>query len=134
MEQIREIEKQTLAKMDGQIYEKQKKMQKLQSVIEKIQESNTNAEQQFEDKINDKNQQAMEAGQIVNSVQNIYDACGLLAAKKNKSIKPIDLENLKVEQGKSMNETYIESIILMLETGTEYLEDLKSVIKHMNNE
>ena len=32
-------------------------MQKLQSVIEKIQESNTNAEQQFEDKIHDKNQQ-----------------------------------------------------------------------------
>ena len=54
--------------------------------------------------------------------------------KKNKSIKPIDLENIKIEQGKSMNETYIESIILMLETGTEYLEDLKSVIKHMNNE
>ena len=76
----------------------------------------------------------MEAGQIVNSVQNIYDACGLLAAKKNKSIKPIDLENIKIEQGKSMNETYIESIILMLETGTEYLEDMKSVIKHMNNE
>ena len=62
MEDIKEQERQTLGKMTAQLYEKQKKMQKLQKEIEKIGEQNQNLEQDFENEISKKNQNSMEAG------------------------------------------------------------------------
>lgn len=50
-------------------------MQKLQAEIEDIQEKNQALEQDFENEINKKNQNAMEVGQIINSVNNIYLIC-----------------------------------------------------------
>ena len=51
-------------------------MQKLQKEIEIIGEQNQTLEQDFENEINKKNQNSMEAGQVIDAIQTIYRLCG----------------------------------------------------------
>ena len=73
----------------------------------------------------------MEAGQIVNSVQNIYRLCNDLAKEKGKKLPPISIENQK-DAGE--DQQFVKDLITMLETGSDYLEDLVSVLKDLNKE
>ena len=97
----------------------------LQKEIEKIQESNQNLEQDFEKEIDKKNQNSMETGSIINSIQNIFALCRKLAEEKGKKIPPISVEGQK---------DFVGNLMTMLETSSDHLEDLVSVLKDLNKE
>ncbi len=50
-------------------------MQSLQLELEKISEKNSSLEQDFENEINRKNKNSKEIGQIINSINNIFQIC-----------------------------------------------------------
>ena len=70
--------------LENELYEQQRKMQLIQNDIETYSAANSILEQDFEFEINKKNQSSKEIGQIINSINNIFNIC----AKQNKRIKP----------------------------------------------
>jgi hypothetical protein len=54
-------------------------MQKLQNEIERISEINSKLEQELENQVDKTNKNIREAGQIINSIDNIYIICEKLA-------------------------------------------------------
>jgi hypothetical protein len=54
-------------------------MQKIQNEIESISEVNSKLEQDFENQVDKTNKNIKEAGQIINSIDSIYNICVKLA-------------------------------------------------------
>ena len=73
----------------------------------------------------------MEAGQIINSVQNIYDLCKKIAVSRGKKLQDMELGNVK---DSGPDHEFVEKLMFMLETGSDYLEDLVTVLKDLNKE
>ena len=70
--------------MTAKLYHRSQDMQKLQAQIEEISGINGKLEQDFENQIDKSNKNIKEAGQIINSIDNIYKICVDLAIEKNK--------------------------------------------------
>ncbi len=73
-----------MQEMTAKLYHRSQDMQKLQAQIEEISGINGKLEQDFENQIDKSNKNIKEAGQIINSIDNIYKICVDLAIEKNK--------------------------------------------------
>lgn len=77
MEEARQDEKKRLNELNTHLFDKQRKMQEIQSELEQISAQNSELEQDFANEIGRKNQNSKEMGQIINSITNIYNICKL---------------------------------------------------------
>ena len=75
MEEARVQEKTRLNELKHTLYEKQREMQKVQGELEVVSAKNSLLEHEFENEINKKNQNSKEIGQIINSINNIFNIC-----------------------------------------------------------
>lgn len=75
MEEARQDEKDQLNVLNSSLFDKQRKMQEIQSELEQISAQNSELEQDFANEIGRKNQNSKEMGQIINSINNIYNIC-----------------------------------------------------------
>ena len=75
MEEARSEEKSKLNELKSLLYEQQRKMQAIQAELEEIGAQNSELEQDFANEIGRKNQNSKEIGQIINSINNIYNIC-----------------------------------------------------------
>ena len=134
MEESRVREKSTLNNLQNTLYEMQRKMQNLQSELEKvilvyfndslqISEKNSALEQDFENEINKKNKNSKEIGQIINSINNIYNICKEQQKKRNK------IKKQRMDDVSETTENLVEALIKRLEFSSEVIEDLVEVFK-----
>ena len=70
---------------------------------------------------------AQEVGQIINSVNNIYMICNRIAEDKGKKLPVMDKES-------EHDPNLVENMIFKLETGANYMEDLVTVLKQLNED
>lgn len=75
MEEARSREKNKLNELKNTLYEQQRKMQSIQGELEIISGKNSILEQDFENEIYKKNNNSKEIGQIINSINNIFNIC-----------------------------------------------------------
>ena len=120
-------EKTTMNSLQDNLYEMQRKMQNLQSELEKVSEKNSALEQDFENEINKKNKNSKEIGQIINSINNIYSIC------RNQQLKRNRLKNMKVEDVTEKTENLVPTLINHLEQSSEVIQDLVEVFKIIDN-
>ena len=67
-------------------------MQNIQSELEEISAANSVLEQDFENEISKKNQTSKEIGQIINSINNIFNICQQQQAKREKKISKDEMK------------------------------------------
>ena len=80
-------------------------MQEIQSELEHISAQNSELEQDFENEIGRKNQNSKEMGQIINSINNIYNIC---KQQQNKRGRKLDKPDVKInEESKNLVEALI---------------------------
>lgn len=75
MEEARSREKNKLNELKNTLYEQSRKMQSIQGELEIISGKNSILEQDFENEIYKKNNNSKEIGQIINSINNIFNIC-----------------------------------------------------------
>lgn len=130
MERVKLKERDDILSMQKQMYEKSRLMQEIQNEIESISSKNSKLEQDFEHQVDRQNKQIKEAGQIINSIENIYRICEKLARDQNKKL-PVSEEIIdmdRVEKGdRKMQEKYIKQIQQQLETSNQYVSDLVKI-------
>jgi len=80
-EKVRQDEKEALAQMTNELYDKTSKMGALQAEIEEITSKNQTLEQDFEAGINQRNEQQKEVRQIIDSIDNIFKICQKVRVK-----------------------------------------------------
>ena len=108
MKEAKNSEQKQLGELKSSLYEQQRNMQQIQSELEEILAANSALEQDFENEIFKKNQTSKEIGQIINSINNIFNMCQLQQAKRGKKISK---EELKVsEDGKNLMPQLISKI------------------------
>lgn len=128
MEQVKDEEKRALASMTSELYDKTRKMANLQSEIEGITEENQVLEQEFENEIGKKNETNKETGQIINSINNIYNICRLIKIDQGKQVSSAldaDLPN---------DDVLIENLIKKLKESVTIVGDLKELLRHLPQE
>lgn len=126
MEDARTQEKVKLNDLKNVLYEQQRKMQLIQNDIETISAANSILEQDFEFEINKKNQSSKEIGQIINSINNIYNIC----AKQNKRIKPSGQDDRIKEDTKNI----VQELNKKLEKAHQTADELHKVYEKFGNE
>lgn len=119
MEEARSNEKAKLNDLKNVLYEQQRKMQSIQNDIEMISAANSVLEQDFEYEINKKNQSSKEIGQIINSINNIFNIC----AKQNKRIKLSNQDDRIKEETKNI----VQELNKKLEKAHQTADELHKV-------
>ena len=123
--------------MTTKMYHKSQDMQKIQNEIEQISEVNSKLEQDFENQVDKTNKNIKEAGQIINSIDSVYNICVKLAAsqKNNGSLKPIAEINMRdFENGsKKEQDKFIDNIKLKLDATVQNVSDLVEIFKQLKD-
>ena len=105
-------------------------MQLIQNDIETISAANSILEQDFEFEINKKNQSSKEIGQIINSINNIYNICADHQEQKKKRPKPSGQEDRIRESDKNI----VQEINKKLEKAHTTADELLKVYEKFGNE
>lgn len=122
MEEARAEEKEKLNQLKATLYEKQRQMQDIQSELEQISQQNSALEQDFANEIGRKNQNSKEVGQIINSINNIYNICKMQQNKRRGgNASKHDKQDIKVsEESKNL----IELLIPRLKAAHQVVDEL----------
>jgi len=140
MEQVREREKQEMELLTESMYKKSKEMQEIQEKIEKLNDTNSKLDAEFENQVTEQNKSKQEAHQIVYSIENIYEISRDLykyrgIPKKFKELEPDErLENmiLKIEKGEEdALKKHVSGIIKMLDQAQSTVHDLITVKQYL---
>lgn len=137
MEQVRESERLEIQDMTTKMYHKSQDMQKIQNEIESISEVNSKLEQDFENQVDKTNKNIKEAGQIINSIDSIYNICVKLATDQRKGsfLNKIDEINMeKFENGnKKEQEKFIKNVGTKLDSSVQHVSDLVEIFKQLKD-
>ena len=106
----------------------QRTMQSLQSDLEKIGDENSALEQDFENEINKKNENAKELGQIIKAINNIYNQA-VQQQKSRGKIKKLEVKDISEEYDGLFGE-----LIARLEMVGETVEDLVDVANQLGTQ
>lgn len=128
MEEARAQEKDKLNQLKNTLYDQQRKMQVIQADIESISQANSVLEQDFEYEINKKNQNSKEIGQIINSINNIFNIC---AKQQDQRGKSLEKQNYKInEETKNL----VELMNIKLDKAHMTADELHKVFEKYGNE
>ena len=94
-------------------------MQDIQGELEEISAQNAELEQDFANEIDRKNKNSQEVGQIINSINNIYEIC-----KRHSKKRTAKNDSVKItEETKNL----VEELIPRLETAHQTVDELVKV-------
>ena len=124
MESARSEEKTKLNELKATLYEQQRKMQAIQRELEEISAQNSELEQDFANEIGRKNQNSKEVGQIINSINNIFDICKNQLAKRGRKLEKQDVKIN--EESKDL----VGQLIPRLQTAHQTVDELVRVYDH----
>lgn len=104
------------------LYNRSKEMITLQTTIEDLQAKNSTLEQDFENDISKRNVNKKAAGQIVSSINNIYDLIKKVDALKGK--KPSVSEDFTVRLQDNKIDEACKNMKQILDKGADCITDL----------
>ena len=108
----------TIDSLKRDLYNKQQQMQQMQDNLSKIQEQNSALEQDFETKINMKNEKSKELGMMIKAINNIYSTC-MMQTKRGRLEKEKDCREGDVN--------LVEQLVQRLGSSKEVIEDLQKI-------
>lgn len=121
MEEARLREKNKLNELKNTLYEQQRKMQSIQGELEIISAKNGILEQDFENEIYKKNNNSKEIGQIINSINNIFNICKIQQAKRGRSL---DKQDQKINED---TKNLVEMLVGKLDIAHRTVDELVKV-------
>lgn len=121
MEEARLREKNKLNELKNTLYEQQRKMQTIQGELEIISAKNGILEQDFENEIYKKNNNSKEIGQIINSINNIFNICKIQQAKRGRSL---DKQDQKINED---TKNLVEMLVGKLDIAHRTVDELVKV-------
>lgn len=131
MEEVKLKEKEVLAAMTSELYEKTRIMGGLQHEIEEINSKNQCLEQDFENEISKKNESQKEMEMIESSIDNIFQICNKVKAEQRRGV----ITNLDRQGEKEpKNDVIIDNLIRKLKESVVTVGDLSSLLKNLPQE
>lgn len=128
MKEAKVREQRRLSELKSTLYEQQRNMQNIQSELEEISAANSALEHDFENEISKKNQTSKEIGQIVNSINNIFNICQQQQARRGKKISK---DEVKVnEESKNL----VPQLISKLDRAHQTVDELVKVYAEYGGE
>ena len=87
-------------------------------------------EQDFENEIERKNANNKQVGQIISSINNIYQTCQTLAQMQNKSKAVASIQDKDGED----NQTMVKNLQLKLDDAKNKISELTDVLTHLHSD
>lgn len=118
-----------MSKLEVQLYDQQRQITHVQNEIEDISARNQKMEQEFENEINLQNKDSKEKGQIISSINNIFNICKVQQESRGKKLVKEDIKitddtknlvellNIKLEK---TSQTVDELVRVFNEYGQDY--------------
>ena len=121
--------------MTAELYDKQRDMAALTSDIDKVQEQNQALEQDFENEIERKNTNNKQVGQIISSINNIYQTCQTLTQLQKTTRGGGGGDNTVQEPSSGEdNHQMVKMLQSKLDIAVSKISELTDVLKHLNTE
>ena len=110
------------------MYSKQRYMKALQVEIEDITGQNEALELDFENEIDSKNKNQQQVGQIISSIDNIYETCQMLTELQTSKRRTNTLADIRDSHEK------VKNLQEKLDQAVTKISELTDVLKHLDKE